>query len=179
MTTVYDTMTKSESERPQVLCTTCSRPLLDAHGQQAEEIIRGPKGEEIGRRFLWATVSKHPDDYRFMCRGERKRLNPHVWARWTAEDHPSKHVGLTWPQQEIVWAHMDAWEAFFDGQMTLEQARQHVSYLEPLPRVMSMKGLAKKMTVHPKADRKGPAEDLLLAAVRPVPEPTTVKGTAV
>lgn len=81
----------------------------------------------------------HCDVYGAWCRAERQRLFPSSFERWE-ETEQARHSVLDWQQQQAVWAQQEAWEAFFDGQMTLEQAREYVGRLEPLPRWPVMAG---------------------------------------
>ena len=75
----------------------------------------------------------HYAEYGTWCRAERQRLHPSNFERWSEAEHSAKSRSLTWDEQQTVWAHIDAWEWYFDGDRSLEQTRQHISYLEPLP----------------------------------------------
>lgn len=115
----------------------------------------------------------HFEDYATWCRAERQRLKPSNFERWP-EAEQSRHSSLTWPQQQTVWLHEDAWEAYFDGDLPLAEARALVAAFEPLPKVSSPASLAHKKrmpVVVPTAFRPEPnpeREAEAMSLVRPV-----------
>ncbi len=74
----------------------------------------------------------HYEPYETWCRAERMRVHPSNFEHWP-EDEQERRSALTWDQQQTVWAHRDAWEAWMDGEMDLAATRAYIAELDPLP----------------------------------------------
>lgn len=119
-------------------------------------------------------VRNHPArrPYNDMPRYWRELLFPDNFREWDEPDHVGKL--LTWEQQQNVWAHKRAGEAWADGELQTDEYTRLVASMEPLPDiedVMAMMAVARaKARVHhikPQPGVKAPPPDEQARAVTP------------
>jgi hypothetical protein len=102
----------------------------------------------VGNHTCSSCRMVHVGDYAGWCRAERELLFPANFERWTEDEHAAKNRAFTWGQQQTIWAHIDAWEACIDNDLSLADCREFVAQLEPLPPIAPMlRTLAKSMVV--------------------------------
>lgn len=120
-------------------------------------------------------VENHPVHWQYdvMPRYWRERVFPHNFIHWTEAEHPAKRSGFTWCDQQTIWEHRDAWEAWIDGGMDLEATRAYIASLPALPTGPSLQNVVRLKRIP--AGRRPPTltpeqEQALLDALPRIPE---------
>lgn len=126
-------------------------------------------------------VENHPAHwpYENMPRYWRERTFPDHFTHWTEAEHKAKPQPYSWDDQQIIWEHRDAWEAWIDGEMSLDATREYIASLPPLPNLITTQALAdsKRVSRNIRAERRTetltPEQESALVDMLPkIPEPT-------
>ena len=145
-------------------------PLVSFRGP-ARDVINARADGSGGENVV---VKNHPAtwDYALMPRWWRERLFPSNFERWTEAEHKQRPRSYSWPDQQRLWWELDAWEDYFDGKLTLAQARQLVADLGPRPRPVSLRHLVVRSHQATKAVTVNPNKEAeLMSRINPVPLP--------